>query len=66
MYSGSEKNDGNVEDETPEFVRGSKRWSIMARLSFELANSPMDGKYFAFSLEEVSTHKINEIDTVSD
>lgn len=51
VYSG----DGN--DPTPEQLNGRSRWSLMATHDTQLAEGPMDGEYFVFSVEELTTIK---------
>ena len=50
-----ERYSGMEGDDTQEFIRGDDTWSIMSGGSETQAMSPMDGKYFAFSLEELFT-----------
>lgn len=56
VYSGD---DGDNGDNTPEVLRqgSSDEWSLMARTTDTLAISPMNGRYFVFSIEELSTIK---------
>lgn len=50
VYSGSNK------DDTKEPINGKDRWSIMSSsYYYHLSEPPMNGKYFAFSIEEVMT-----------
>jgi len=60
---------GNPDDSTPEDVgySGSERdqWSIMSSgWSDTVDNSPMNGDYVAFSIEELFTIEFNKIETI--
>lgn len=52
-----ERYSGGAGDDTVEQLSpgGGVEWSIMARTSEQLAESPMQGRYFAYSLEELLT-----------
>ena len=54
IYSGST---GKIVDTTPEQINNEITWSIMAKLDADFAIKPMDGRYFAISIEEASTIK---------
>ncbi|MFC5368592.1 hypothetical protein [Salinirubrum litoreum] len=54
IYSGSIS--PNSRDWTPENLDGTATWSIMSSgYNEDLANTPMNGRFFAFSIEETST-----------
>jgi len=57
VYSGNDGQAGLTEDNTPENLRrgSSEEWSIMAQTTQTLTIRPMNGRYFVFSLEELST-----------
>lgn len=58
VFNNFEVYSGSGEDDTPEELKASSqddRWSLVARTSDELANQPMAGRYFVFSVEELST-----------
>jgi len=58
LFNNFEIYSGSVKDDTPERLRPQstiQRWNIMARTSDRLSVQPMNGEYFAFSLEELST-----------
>ena len=57
VYSGELISDDGIKDRTPEEVRGLDDWSIMAGGFANADTSPMEGHYFAFSIEELSTVK---------
>lgn len=52
IYSGQT---GGFDDDTPEEINNEITWSLMAKLDCDLAMKPMDGRYFVFSIEELST-----------
>jgi len=67
VYSGS---DSSPRDPTKEYVGTSPyddpRWSIMSSSWVDEATGPpMDGRYFAFSIEELLTIELKNIDTVN-
>lgn len=54
IYSGSVR--PNFRDRTPEILDGTATWSIMSSgYNEDLADSPMSGRFFTFSVEETST-----------
>jgi hypothetical protein len=55
VYSGEGVGKDGVKDQTPESVDGSVEWSVMASGFARADNDPMAGRYFAFSIEELST-----------
>lgn len=63
MYSGGDN------DDTPEEVGYAgpigDEWSVMSGgWNPPVANRPMDGHYFAFSIEELLTIELNDLETV--
>jgi hypothetical protein len=59
---------GDGDDETKEYIsQSTRRWSAMASgWESGINDPPMDGDYVAFSIEELLTIELNEIDTVND